>query len=186
MARKPRTFTTSAGFFDLAVAAPSMKAALEAWGATANLFHQGFARATEDLAIVKATTAKPGVVLRRPVGTSGPFGEHADLPADLTVAKARNKSAGTAPSRSTPHVRAQQRQEREAERERKRRRAAIAKAEATLAQARQTYNSGRAKIDTDRVALDQRAEAEEARWRRDRERLESTLRQARMGKLRVV
>ena len=33
MARKLKTFTTSIGFFDLAIAAPSMKAALEAWGA---------------------------------------------------------------------------------------------------------------------------------------------------------
>src|SRR6478672_9602980 len=32
MARKLKTYTTSVGFFDLAVAAPSMKAALEAWG----------------------------------------------------------------------------------------------------------------------------------------------------------
>ena len=44
MARKLKTFTTSGGFFDLAVAAPSMKAALEAWGAESNLFHQGFAK----------------------------------------------------------------------------------------------------------------------------------------------
>jgi hypothetical protein len=29
------------GFFDLAIAAPSMKAALEEWGANSNLFHQG-------------------------------------------------------------------------------------------------------------------------------------------------
>jgi len=42
MRRKLKTFTTSAGFFDLAVAAPSMKAALEAWGSKNNLFHQGF------------------------------------------------------------------------------------------------------------------------------------------------
>jgi hypothetical protein len=33
MARKLKTYQTSLGFFDLAVAAPSMKAALEAWGA---------------------------------------------------------------------------------------------------------------------------------------------------------
>ncbi|MDI4234164.1 hypothetical protein OZ411_15225 [Bradyrhizobium sp. Arg237L] len=32
MARKLKTYQTSLGFFDLAVAAPSMKAALEAWG----------------------------------------------------------------------------------------------------------------------------------------------------------
>jgi hypothetical protein len=41
MARKLKTYQTSLGFFDLAVAAPSMKAALEAWGADSNLFHQG-------------------------------------------------------------------------------------------------------------------------------------------------
>jgi hypothetical protein len=32
MARKLKTYQTSLGFFDLAMAAPSMKAALEAWG----------------------------------------------------------------------------------------------------------------------------------------------------------
>ncbi len=38
MARKLKTFQTSLGFYDLAIAAPSMKAALEAWGAGSNLF----------------------------------------------------------------------------------------------------------------------------------------------------
>jgi len=74
MARKLKVFTTSAGFFDLAVSAPSMRAALDAWGAGANLFHQGFAQQTDDPAIVKATLARPGVVLRRPVGTDHPSG----------------------------------------------------------------------------------------------------------------
>ena len=41
MARKLKTYQTSLGFFDLVIAAPSMKAALEAWGADSNLFHQG-------------------------------------------------------------------------------------------------------------------------------------------------
>ena len=65
-----KTFTTSGGFFDLAVAAPSMKAALEAWGAESNLFHQAFAKQTEDQEVIAATMAKPGLVLRRPVGTN--------------------------------------------------------------------------------------------------------------------
>jgi len=46
-----------------------MKAALEIWGARGNLFHQGFAKQTDDADIVKATMAKPGVILRRAVGT---------------------------------------------------------------------------------------------------------------------
>jgi len=60
-----------------------MKAALDAWGAGSNLFHQGVARESGDAEVVAATMSKPGVVLRRPVGSAGPFREHADLPTDL-------------------------------------------------------------------------------------------------------
>ena len=83
MPRKLKTYQTSLGFYDLAIAAPSMKAALEAWGAGSNLFHQGVAKESGDPEIVAATMSKPGVVLRRPVGSDGPFREHADLPTDL-------------------------------------------------------------------------------------------------------
>jgi hypothetical protein len=83
MAKKLKTYETSLGFFDLAIAAPSMKAALEAWGADSNLFHQGAAKQSEDPDVVAATTAKPGVVLKRPVGSNGPFKENAELPRDL-------------------------------------------------------------------------------------------------------
>jgi hypothetical protein len=44
MARKLKTYQTSQGFFELAIAAPSMKAALEAWGSNINLFHKGLQR----------------------------------------------------------------------------------------------------------------------------------------------
>jgi hypothetical protein len=97
MPRKLRTFTTSIGFFDLAIAAPSMKAALEAWGSKQNLFQRGFAEETDDPAIAAATMAHPGVVLRRAVGTEGEFSENAPLPKRLAtttakrVTKAREK-----------------------------------------------------------------------------------------------
>jgi hypothetical protein len=83
MAKKLKTYQTSLGFFDLAIAAPSMKAALEAWGADSNLFHQGAAKESDDPDVIAATTKKPGVVLRRPVGSDGSFTEHAELPTDL-------------------------------------------------------------------------------------------------------
>jgi hypothetical protein len=57
MARKLNTYQTSLGFFDLAVAAPSMKAALEAWGADSNLFHQGAAKQSDDPDVIAATMA---------------------------------------------------------------------------------------------------------------------------------
>ncbi|WP_338156279.1 hypothetical protein [Bradyrhizobium elkanii] len=81
MARKLKTFQM--GFYDLAIAAPSMKAALKAWGAGSNLFHQGVAKESDDPDVVAATISKPGVVLKRPVGSNGRFGEHSDLPSDL-------------------------------------------------------------------------------------------------------
>src|SRR5215204_2688936 len=97
MARKLKTYQTSLGFFDQAIAAPSMKAALEAWGADSNLFHQGAATESHDPDVIATTTAKSGVVLRRPVGTDRPFSEHAELPTDLVgggPGKAARKSKG--------------------------------------------------------------------------------------------
>jgi len=85
MARKLKTYVTNLGFFELALAAPSMKAALEAWGMGHNAFHHGFARETDDPKIVASTMAKPGVVLRRPVGTRGAFTENAELPGDWKI-----------------------------------------------------------------------------------------------------
>jgi colicin import membrane protein len=78
MARRLKTYRTTLGFFDLAIAAPSMKAAAEAWGSNSNVFNKGFAKETHDPAIVAATMAQPGVVLRRPVGSNVDFSEHAN------------------------------------------------------------------------------------------------------------
>ena len=80
MAKKLKVYQTSIGFFDLAVAAPSMKAAAEAWGSDPDIFKRGFAKQTEDPKVVEATTAAPGVVLRRPVGSDGEFTQKAALP----------------------------------------------------------------------------------------------------------
>jgi colicin import membrane protein len=87
MPRKLKTFVTSVGFFEQAIAAPSMKAALEAWGAGKNAFKQGFAEETDDPEIIAATMAKPGVVLKRAVGSKGTFTENAELPKFLPVGK---------------------------------------------------------------------------------------------------
>jgi hypothetical protein len=68
-----------------------MKAALEAWGANSNLFHQGFAKEVDDPKVVGATMAKPGIVLRRSVGSNRPFKEHADLPEHLPPNEVKGK-----------------------------------------------------------------------------------------------
>ena len=74
---------------DLAIAAPSMKAALAAWGSNSNLFHQGVAKEAEDPRVIAAAMARPGVVLKRAVGSTGRFVEHADLPTDLPSGSSR-------------------------------------------------------------------------------------------------
>ena len=174
MARRLKTYQTSSGFFDLAVAAPSMKAAAEAWGSRTNVFNQGFAKETRDPAIVAATMAKPGVVLRRPVGSNGPFTEHAELPKDLPVEKLKERPAKphkeppprktdtkAARSAALAFEREQKRREmkrrkEEAAREKewKRREQAIAKAGRTLEQAKPEHETKIQEIEKDRDALD--------------------------------
>ena len=202
MARKFKTYQTSLGFFELAIAAPSMKAALEAWGSETNLFHQRFAKETDHPAIVAATFAKPGVVLRRPVGSDGAFSEHAELPKVLPVDKVKERRAKPrAKTKEPPAQKVDNKAAREAalalerewkrsdrerrkeeaarEKERKRREQAIAKAEAALEEAKRDHETKVEEINSDRAALDRRSQAEDARWEKQKEKLETALRLAR-------
>ena len=210
MARKLKTYTTSAGFFDLAVAAPSMKAALEAWGSKSNLFQHGFAKASDDPKVVAVTMAHPGVVLRRPVGSNGAFSEHAELPTDLPVGNTKRASAKPSAKKRELPTRAvddktardaarafeKEQKRRDSERrkeeakqrqERERRERAIAAAEAALEEAKQDHAARVEDIEKDRAALDKKSQAEDARWRKKKEELEAELRKARSGShLRLV
>ena len=69
--RKLKVFRTPIGFHDAYVAAPSMKAALAAWGADSNLFAQGIAEAVTDPKLMKEPLANPGEVIRRARGSAG-------------------------------------------------------------------------------------------------------------------
>ncbi|KJC41508.1 TolA protein [Bradyrhizobium sp. LTSP885] len=202
MARKLKTYQTSLGFFDLAIAAPSMKAALEAWGADSNLFHQGAAKESFDPGAIAATMAKPGVVLRRPVGTDRAFSEHAELPTDLGgggPTKAARKSKGPkAKQRSSRPVdkaaerkaalafeKEQKRRERERaseetarQKDRERRQQAVDKAQTALDKAEQEHAKRAAAIQAEVEALEMRSQAEKARWNKEKERLEAALRRA--------
>jgi hypothetical protein len=202
MARKLKTFQTSLGFYDLAIAAPSMKAALEAWGAGSNLFHQGVAKETEDPDTVAATMFKPGVVLKRPAGSNGRFGEHSDLPSDLESAgkgKQRESRRAKPAKRPRPEIserdarkaaaefekeqkrREAERQREEAAREkdRQRREKATAKAQAALDKAEREHAKRASDIHDEVEALEKRSRAEDDRWEKEREGLQTALRRAR-------
>lgn len=70
---KYKVFRATGGFYDMIVAAPSRKAAIEAWGAEAKVFENGFAAETHDPQLVKLATQKPYVVFRRLLGKKGDF-----------------------------------------------------------------------------------------------------------------
>jgi hypothetical protein len=205
MVRKLKTYQTSLGFFDQAIAAPSMKAALEAWGADSNLFHQRAAKESDDPAVIAATMKKPGVVLRRPVGSDGPFSEHAELPTGLgdsggRPAKAARKRQYRKPKKisSRPADKAAERKaalayEREQklrdrerareeaarQKERERRQQTVDKAQAALDKAGRDHAKRAAALQVELEALEKRSQAEDARWDKDKERLEGALRRAR-------
>jgi hypothetical protein len=61
---KLKVYCTPVGFHDAYVAAPSQKAALEAWGAKTNLFGEGSAHQVTDEALTKAPLAHPGEVIK--------------------------------------------------------------------------------------------------------------------------
>lgn len=199
MVKKLKTYQTSVGFFDLAVAAPSMKAALEAWGADRNFFHEGVAKQSDDADVIAATMAVPGVVLKRPVGSTAPFKEHADLPTYLaggseraghTSATSKKKHQHRAKDPAADRKAAlafeleQKRRERELakeeaarQKERERRQRAVDKAQAALEAARQRHQRSVAEIQAERESVEKRSQAENARWEKEKVRLETALRQ---------
>ena len=202
MPRKLKTYQTSLGFFDMAIAAPSMKAALEAWGSKSNLFHQGFAKEVDDPDVIAATISKPGVILKRPVGSDGPFKEDAELPSDLSREKVkgrpkkpRAKSGKRAPRKTDDQAarkaalayekeqkqRDSQRRKEEAARAkaRERREQAIAKAQTAMDEAERAHQQRAAKIEIERAAIQERSQAEDERWRKQKEKLEKALRHSR-------
>lgn len=202
MARKLKTFQTSLGFYDLAIAAPSMKAALEAWGAGSNLFHQGVANETDDPDVVAATMSKPGVVLKRPAGSSGRFAENSDLPSDLgSAGRGRRRESHRAKPAKKPPSEISERDARKAaaefekrqkrrdaerrreeaarERDRERREKATAKAQAALDNAELKHAKKASEIQAEVESLEKRARAEDDRWGKERERLQAALRRSR-------
>ena len=147
--------------------------------------------------------AKPGVVLRRPVGTNETFLEHANLPSDFDLnkpAKRRHKPARRAsPAANSSRkkvddktarkagVKAAAAYEKEwAKRERERQRYEFAeakkrerrdhmvkKAQAELEKAQQDHATRVAALDEERQRVEARMQAEESRWKKVEDRLKT-------------
>jgi hypothetical protein len=153
-ARKLKVFRTPVGFHDAYVAAPSQKAALEAWGTSHNLFARGEAELVEDPDLTAEPLAHPGRVIKRLRGTTEQ--QFAALPADKPRDSARRTESSTGPKRrKVPHPN----------------RGPLDEAEAALARATRRHAA----------ALDGLAREEEALRRRRREA--ETARDAELAKL---
>jgi colicin import membrane protein len=172
---------------------------LEAWGAGSNLFHQGVANESSDPEVVAATMSKPGVVLRRQVGSDAPFSEHPGLPTQLADDEPRHgpKKTAARPKQRVPPTdevaskaiiafekeqrrRENQRRKEETARkkQRERRDRAIAEAKAALKKAGREHDDRVAKIKAERDAVERKSQAESARWAKQKDKLETDLRRA--------
>ena len=148
---------------------------------------------------------KAGRRSQAPRWSDGPFGEHAELPTDLGDSGGRPAKAARKPKDRKPkkissrpadkaaerkaalaYEREQKRRDRERAREeaarqkeRERRQQAVDKAQAALDKAGRDHAKRAVAIHVELEALGKRSQAEDARWDKEKERLEGALRRAR-------
>lgn len=108
-AAKLKVYRTSIGFHDAYVAAPSQKAALDAWGSTHNLFARGVAEIVTDPKLTADPLAHPGTIIKLSRGTAAE--QIAALPPDAKKEKpappqkadpTEEKAARAKPARKPP------------------------------------------------------------------------------------
>lgn len=143
--------------------------------------------------------AKPGVVLKRPAGSSGRFAEHADLPDVDEGAKPKKSRRPEPKRRAAPKASVEdsqkaaaafereqkrrdvERRKEEAawEKERARREKLVNKAQAALDAAQREHEERSEALDAERRDVEKRIDAEDARWEAERETLRDALRRTR-------
>ena len=157
MARQLKVFSTPAGFVNAVVAAPSQKAALEAWGVRDNLFASGAATVVTDPDLIAQALAEPGEIVRVPISTDAGF-VAAAKPPPASAARTPEKVAPARPRKSTglktrprpPPLPPPDR-------------SALTKAETALNEAQARRRATLADLDAEREAYDRRrSEAEKA------------------------
>ena len=161
--KKLKVFRTPIGFHDAYVAAPSQKAALEAWGAGTNLFAAGAAELVTDPKLTKEPLAHPGQVIRRVRGSED---EHVRALDDSPrPGKGRSKGEQAQPKRQKRGPRPS--------------RAAVDKAEKALAIAEERHRKAVAKLKAEEDKIEQRRRELESKQRGERDGLAQSIDEAR-------
>ena len=151
---KLKVFRTPIGFHDAYVAAPSQKAALEAWGADGNLFAQGIAEQVTDPKLMEEALERPGEIVRKVRGSAD---EH--FAALDRVAKRKEKAEAKSPKKaSAPTVKKPKRDELDA-------------AEEAIDVAKARHKSEAKDIDREIEALERRRRDLLRRHERERDEL---------------
>jgi hypothetical protein len=160
MPRKLKVFRTPIGFHDAYVAAPSRKAALEAWGSTADLFARGGAEEVTDPQLTAEALKRPGEVIRVSRG---------DLQAQLKALGPKRTSSKSA--RDVPEAKPARRRPPPT-------RDKMDRAETALAEAQASQDRERASLEKERDAIERKLEAAQARQERQTAQLAKRLEKA--------
>jgi hypothetical protein len=164
--QKLKVFVTPIGFHDAYVAAPSRKAALEAWGADANIFAQGIAEQVTDPKLMEEPLERPGKVIRRLRGS------HDEHVAELAKTESKKKSP-------TPTPPLKRRGEKAKPRVPKPSRDELDAAEEALERAEKKHRKTLSKIDEQVRKLERERRDLQRKHERERDRLAEDVEKAR-------
>ncbi len=176
---KLKLFRTAIGFHDAYVAAPSQKAALEAWGSESNLFAVGAAERVDNPEVMREALERPGEVIKR---TRGTMAEHiAALPKAKAPPRRRSSSDAEEEDRAYTPRRARPSKPKPPRPRPKPRpkRTSLDRAEAALEDAEKRHQEERAALAERQAELDRSRRKIEAAEARERERLEKRVEAAR-------
>jgi hypothetical protein len=163
-----KVFMTQIGFHNWLVAAPSQKAALEAWDVKENLFAIGAAKVVTDEDCIKLALTTPGV----PIAVDS---KHAFARATKVLRLDEHRTRKKPPAVSEPEPA----RKKPAPRRKKADRTKLDRAEQALNDFKKRAVRERAAIIRAQKALDLKAEALEEELDAEQERLEETLEEAR-------
>jgi hypothetical protein len=132
---------------------------------------------------------KHGVVLKRPVGSDGPFGEHAELPKNLgesgrkmppsNPSPRKAKLSSAQPDKAADKKAAQAREQAARQKERDRRQHAVEKAQAALEEAKSEHAKRAEALRVELEAIEKKVRSEDSQWDDEEKRLREALRRAR-------
>ena len=163
--QKLKVFRTPIGFHDAYVAAPSQKAALEAWGSDTNLFARGSAEQVEDPELMEVPLENPGQVVKVLRGTKE----------EQLAALAKQQPTQSRKSRSSRAAKAEVVPKARKKRPPKPSRTALRKAEEAAGNLEKRQAAEMDKIEQEIAALEKRRSELQRRQERERDKAQEKL-----------